>query len=223
MVGRELVHAFPRQRRAERLDRGIGRPRVDADPVSGGDLPRACLDRFLDDLDELVRVFDADPEFEHLGDAADHPREVERVLVQVIVRVDQARDDRVALGVDHLGPVGYQRPDLGVAADRENPVAPDRERLGDSNLLRVVVVCGDDLAVDDDRLGIWRCASVHDRAHRDSRLHQQKSSAERAKSVFLHGFSSSIGQALRGRQPRWPSLQDYACRFISYVNIEPVT
>ena len=52
------------------------------------------------------------------------------------------------------GPLSFV--DLGIAADRDDALAADRQRLGDGE----AVVDGDDLAVDEDRVGAGVCAAA---------------------------------------------------------------
>ncbi len=155
MIRCQLVEPRPRERRAEGLHSRIGRSGIDANPVALRDLLGPGGNGLLDGRNQRGGVIDANAQLEHLRDAADHPREVERVLVEMVVGVDQARYHRVALGVDHLGPVSRQGADFGVRADGENLVPTDCNGLGDGYFRRVVVVGGDYLAIDDDCLGVW--------------------------------------------------------------------
>src|SRR5262249_48866863 len=117
-----------------------------------------------DDLAAAARFHAGADRGEHLAQAA-RPRQVDTGtaagIVQVIV--GETGNHRLAVEIDRLRAGAGVLPDLGVAADRGEPAAANRNRLRD----RETAVDGDDVAVDENRVGRRRtglnCAKGGDR------------------------------------------------------------
>ena len=159
MVGRKLVQTPARQGGAESTQDGIGRAGVYPNPVACWNLPGPRLDGPLDECNKIFRVvLHPDADLEHFRNALDHPVEVEGVFIKVVVGIDQPGNDGVPFCIDHLCPVGGQCPDLGIAAYGENLIATNCNRFGNRDLVGIVIIRCDDLAINDDCLGKRRCA-----------------------------------------------------------------
>jgi hypothetical protein len=101
----------------------------------------------------------------------------------VRVRVDEAGDHGLTAEIDPPSVRAREPLDVGVRAHRDQPIAPDGDRLGD----REFVVYRDDLAVGQHEVGNGLLLSVHHGGGRGDRTdHAQQ---QRFENEVSHGTS----------------------------------